>query len=96
MDDPLNASAVIAHSICEGLKGNCPGWLEALKEAMKKMETLDKILNDCGLALPGKGDLTIRQDHIFIGIIFDVLRGRLLITIEKFDKTMVLVREVMQ
>ena len=96
MDDPLNARAVIAHSICEGLKGNCPVWLEALKEAMEKMEALDKILNDCGHAFSDEGNSTIQQDHIFIWIIFDELRGRLLITTEKFDKSMVLLRQAMQ
>jgi hypothetical protein len=32
--------------------------------------------------------MTIRQDHTIIGIIFDVLRGWLLIAKEQFDKTM--------
>ncbi len=41
--------------------------------------------------------MTIRQDHLFtgIGIIFDVLHGKLLIEKEKFDKTMKLLHDVM-
>jgi hypothetical protein len=42
-----------------------------------------------------KGDMTIRQDQIFIGIIFDTMAGKLRITVEKFDKTMKLLHEVM-
>ena len=47
VDDLLNARAVLAHGICEGLKGNCPVCMEAWEEAMKLMAELDKILNDC-------------------------------------------------
>ncbi len=52
-------------------------------------------MKDCGLEYSDKGGLTIRQDHLFIGIIFDALHGKLLIAKEKFDKTMKLLHDVM-
>jgi len=96
VDDLLNALFVALHAACKGLKGNCRICMEAFDRATVKMEQLDHILKACGLAFSDKGDLTISQEHIFIGIIFDVLNGRLLITVEKFGKTMALLLEVMQ
>ena len=60
------------------------------------MAFLDKIMDECCLLYSDKGDLTIRQDHLFIGIILDALHGRLLISKEKLDKTMTLLLKVMQ
>jgi hypothetical protein len=39
--------------------------------------------------------MIIRQDHLFIGIVFEVLRGKLLIAKEIFDKTMKVLHNVM-
>jgi hypothetical protein len=43
------------------------------------------MMRDCGLEYSVKGDMTTQQDHLFIGIVFDSHRGRLLISKEKFD-----------
>jgi hypothetical protein len=96
VDDLLNTLAVAMHAACKGLKGNCRICLETFGRAIVKMEQLDHILKACCLAFSDQGDLTIRRDHIFIGIVFDVLNGRLLITVEKFGKTMTLLFDVMQ
>ena len=96
VDDLLKIRQVPAHGLCDGIVGNCPVCLEALEVAKEKMAFLDKMMEECGLHYSDKGDLTIRQDHLYIGIIFDALRGRLLISKEKFDKTMALLLEVMQ
>ncbi len=60
--------------------------LAALAVAEEKMAFLDKMMKECCLHYSDKGDLSIRQDHLCIRIIFDALRGRLLISQEKFDK----------
>jgi hypothetical protein len=59
------------------------------------MELMDKMMKDCGLEYSVKGDMTIRQCSTFIGLIFDALRGRLLIALEKFEKTMKLLHDMM-
>ena len=40
--------------------------------------------------------MRILQRHLFIGIIFDTVKGRLFISKEKFDKTMALLLDLMQ
>ena len=42
----------------------------------------------------GQGDMRILQRHLYIGIIFDTLKGRIFIGKEKFDKTMALLLEL--
>jgi hypothetical protein len=95
VDDILNSIAVDLHDACRGLDGRCPTCLSALERALRKMEFLDKMMKDCGLEYSVKGDMTIKQCHTFIGIIFDALRGRLLIDSEKFAKTMKLLHDIM-
>jgi hypothetical protein len=95
VDDLINSIAIQPHGACDGLTGGCPICLTALERATLKMKFLDKMMKDCGLEYSDKGDLTIRQDHLFIGIIFDALHGKLLIAKEKFDKTMKLLHDVM-
>jgi hypothetical protein len=63
------------------IDGHCATCLAALERALRKMESLDKIMKDYGLEYSVK--VTIRQRHTFIGLIFDALRGRLLIAMEK-------------
>jgi hypothetical protein len=67
----------------------------AFERATLKMQFLDKLMKDCGLEHSVKGDMTIRQVHTFIGIVFDALRGRLFISKENFDKTMKLLHDMM-
>jgi hypothetical protein len=95
VDDLLSSIATELHDACEGLDGNCEVCRAAYALAMEKMLIIDRILKDCGMDYSDKGDMTIRQDQIFIGIIFDTMAGKLRITVEKFDKTMKLLHEVM-
>jgi hypothetical protein len=74
--------------IAEGLKGNCRTCLDAYHVAVEKMAILDKLMKECWLEYSDKGDMTIRQDHVFIRIILDTLLFKLLIALEKFAKTM--------
>jgi uncharacterized protein (DUF779 family) len=96
VDDLLNSLKVIFHASCNGLDGRCPVCLEALGAARHKMAFLDKMMKDCGLEYSVKGDMSIRQRHLYIGVIFDTLKGRLHIGKEKFDKLMQLLAELMQ
>ena len=96
VDDLLKSMATPVHPACRGLVGRCQICLKAQEAAQVKMQFLDRMMRDCGLEFSVKGDMSIRQDHIFIGIVFDVLRGRLLITKDKFEKTMILLREIME
>ncbi len=80
VDDLLKILQVRAHAMCRGIAGECPVCLAALAVAQEKMAFLDKMMKECGLYYSDKGDLTIRQDHLYIGIILDALRGRLLIS----------------
>ncbi len=96
VEDILNALGVPLHDACQGLEGACPVCTAALDRATLKMHFLDKVMKDCGLEYSVKGDMAIRQKHIFIGIIFDTIRGRLFISKEKFDKTMKLLFDMLQ
>ena len=96
VDDLLKSLKVIAHAACLGLEGGCPTCLAALEIALQKMAFLDKMMTECGLEYSDKGDMTIKQCHLYIGIIFDTLKGRLFIGKEKFQKTMDLLQELMQ
>jgi hypothetical protein len=60
------------------------------------MAFLDKMMKDCGLEYSVKGDMSIRQRHLYIGVIFDTLKGRLYIGKEKFSKLMEPLAELMQ
>jgi hypothetical protein len=91
-----NLLKISAHAMCRGIARECPVCLVALVIAQEEMAFLDKMLKKCGLHYSEKGDLTNRQDHLHIGIIFDALRGRLLISQENFDKTMTLRQAVME
>ena len=95
VDDLLNALGVVAHELCAGLEGGCSICQKALELAMRKMESLDKMMKECALEYSDKGDMAIRQRHLYIGIIFDTVKGRLFIGKEKFDKTMALLAELM-
>ena len=75
VDDLLNSLKVIFHASCNGLDGRCPVCLEA----RHKMALLDKMMKDFGLEYSVKGDMSIRQRHLYIGVIFDTLKGRLYI-----------------
>jgi hypothetical protein len=57
------------------LKGACVICIQVLEAALEKMNFLDKMMKDCGLEYSVKGDMTIRQNHIFIGVIFVSHRG---------------------
>ena len=96
VDDLLKALKVIAHALCSGLEGGCPICLAAFEVALQKMKFLDKMMKDCGLEYSEKGDMSIKQCHLYIGIIFDTLKGKLFIGKDKFDKTMSLLQELMQ
>ena len=81
VDDLLSSIATELHDACEGLDGNCevrsvPRRLRARHEEDEKMLIIDRILKDCGMDYSDKGDMTIRQDQIFIGIIFDTMAGK--------------------
>ena len=96
VDDLLKSLKVIAHAACLGLERECTTCLAALEIALQKMAFLDKMMTECGLEYSDKRDMTIKQCHLYIGIIFDTLKGRLFIGKEKFQKTMQLLQELMQ
>ena len=96
VDDLFKSLAVIIHSLCGGLEGSCPICMAALEEAKAKMIFLDRMMKQCGLEYSTKGDMRILQRHLFIGIIFDTLKGRVFISKEKFDKTMALLQSMIQ
>jgi hypothetical protein len=96
VDDLIKALRVRAHAACGGLDGNCPICLEALERTLEKIAFLDKMMKDCALEYSDKGDMRILQRHLYIGIIFDTLKGLIFIGKDKFDKTMALLLELMQ
>ena len=96
VDDLFKALAVAIHTLCGGLEGDCPICMAALEEAKAKMTFLDNMMRECGLEYSTKGDMRILQRHLFIGIIFDTLKGRIFIAKEKLDKTMKLLQDMMQ
>jgi hypothetical protein len=57
---------------------------------------MDQMMKDCALTFSTKGDMTLAQRHLFIGIIFDSHQGRMFIAAEKFAKLMTLLREIME
>jgi hypothetical protein len=57
---------------------------------------MDQMMKDCALTFSTKGDMTLAQRHLFIGIIFDTHQGRMFIAAEKFAKLMTLLREIME
>ena len=82
VDDLLNARAVIAHGECEGLEGGCPVCESEAEAAQPVFDALDRMMTECALVFSTKGDMAVRQRHIFLGIIFDTFRGRIYITKE--------------
>ena len=86
VDDFLNSLAVLLHELCEGLEGGCPVCMAAAVEAQPKFDALDKMMTDCALIFSKKGDMAVRQRHVFLGIIFDTHKRRLFVTVENFDK----------
>ena len=96
VDDLLKALRVITHGLCKGIAGGCSMCLAALEIALQKMAFLDKMMKECALEFLDKGDMTIKQCHLYIGIIFDTLKGRIFIGQEKFQKTMLLLQALMQ
>ena len=82
VDDFLNARAVIAHGECEGLEGGCPVCESEAEAAQPVFDALDRMMTVCALVFSTKGDMAVRQRHIFLGIIFDTFRGRIYITKE--------------
>jgi hypothetical protein len=96
VDDIFNALGVPPHGACQGLEGACSVCMAALDRATPKMQFLDKLMKDCGLEYSVKGDMAVRQRHVYIGIIFDTLQGRLFISKEKFDKLLQLLYEMLQ
>ena len=83
VDDFLNARAVIAYGECEGLEGGCPVCESEAEAAQPVFDALDRMMTVCALVFSTKGDMAVRQRHIFLGIIFDTFRGRIYITKEK-------------
>ena len=96
VDDLLKSLAVVLHDQCQGIEGGCPVCVAALEQARAKMEFLDKMMKQCGLEYSTKGDMRILQRHLYIGIIFDTLQGRIFISKDKFDKTMALLLDMAQ
>jgi hypothetical protein len=64
--------------------------------AALEMAFLNKMMKDCALEYSDKGDMAIKQCYLYIGIIFDTLKGQIFIGKEKFQKTMQLLQELMQ
>jgi hypothetical protein len=95
VDDFLHCILVLAHLLCAGLAGGCPICQAALDAAQARFDALDQMFTDCALIFSTEGDMSVSQRHTFLGIIFDTHRGRLYITAEKFDKLMMLLRELM-
>ena len=94
VDDFLNSLMVMLHALCKGLEGGCPVCRAAAEAAQPKFDALDKMMMDCALIFSQKGDMSVKQRHVFLGIIFDTHKGRLFVTIEKFEKLMVLLKEI--
>ena len=70
--------------------------VSAAVAAQSIFDALDRMMTDCALVFSTKGDMAVRQRHIFLGIIFDSFRGRIYVTEEKFRKLMALLREIME
>ncbi len=60
-----------------------------------KFDALDKMMTDCALSFSTKGDMAVRQRHVFLVIIFDSHKGRLFVTVEKFGTLMALPNAIM-
>ncbi len=52
-------------------------------------------MRDCALVFSTKGDMSIGQRHVFLGVIIDTIAGRLFVTEDFFSKLMDLLQEVM-
>lgn len=96
VDDFINALNVLLHAPCAGLAGGCPVCGAAATAGQQRFNALDTVMTECALVFSTKGDMTMAQRHIFIGIIFDTHQGRMYATIEKFAKLMALLKEVME
>jgi hypothetical protein len=59
------------------------------------MDNLDQMMQDCALVFSTKRDMSVSQRHVFLGIIFDTVKGLLFVTEEKFAKLMELMKEIM-
>jgi hypothetical protein len=90
VDDFLHCIIVLAHLLCAGLAGGCPICQAALDAAQARFDALDQMFTDCALIFSTKGDMSVSQRHTLLGIIFDTHRGRLYITAEKFDTSVIL------
>ena len=95
VDDFLNALRVAAHAACAGLAQGCAVCTAAAAEAQGVFDALDQMMTDCALVFSTKGDMSVAQRHVFLGVIIDTHVGRLYVTEEKFEKLMTLLREVM-
>jgi hypothetical protein len=96
VDDFLNAIMVLFHEVCAGLVGDCPICTAAAAAAQKRFDSLDTMMRECALIFSTKGDMSVAQRHVFLGIIFDTHLGRLFVTEEKFSKLMEVWREIME
>ncbi len=95
MTNFFNSVRVKAHESCQGLESGCHTCSAALPAAQASMGSLDQMMQDCALVFNTKGDMTVSQRHVFLGIIFDTVKGRIFVTKEKFDKMLALMNEIM-
>jgi hypothetical protein len=96
VDDFLNAIMVLSHALCAGLAGGCLMCREAAAATQSRFDSIDSMVRDCAFVFSTKGDMSVSQRHVFLGIIFDTHDGRLFVTQEKFCKLMQSLHEIME
>ena len=94
VEDFLNAIMVLLHALCAGLAGGCPICTAAAAAAQSRFDDLDTMMRECALIFSIKGDMSVAQHHVILGIIFDTHLDRLFVTEEKFH--MDLWRKIME
>ena len=93
VDDFLNAIMVLSHALCAGLAGGCLMCREAAAATQLRFDSLDTTVRDCAFVFSTKGDMSVSQRHVFLGIIFDTHDGRLFDTGEVLQAYAVVARD---
>ncbi len=88
IDDFLNAVGVKPHAKCLGVTKGCPECLQALPAAQVSFHALNQMMLDCALVFSTKGNMSVAQRHVFLGVVIDTVAGRLVVTEAKFAKLM--------
>ena len=87
VDDMLFALLCAWHGPCAGLRGGCVLCLENLTKAQVHEKWIDEVMVDLHLNCSLKRGVPGQRD-VFMGVIFDTVLGRMLLTEEKLAKLM--------